>query len=71
MRLAGLGGFTDPLPFDPTGQARLPSRRTGRAAEGPGDDSPNLRELCKRSPFSDVEAEAQRGAHSASGTQHS
>ena len=68
LRLAGLGGFTDlPLPFNPTGQARLPSRRTGRAAEGPGDHSAKLRELCKRSPFSDVEAEAQRGAHSASG----
>ena len=27
LRLAGLGGFTDlPLPFDPTGQARLPRK---------------------------------------------
>lgn len=64
LRLAGLDR---PLPFYPTGQARLPSKRMGRAAEGPGDHSANLRELCKRSSFTDVEAEAQRGAHSASG----
>lgn len=38
MRLAGLGGFTDhPLPFYSTAQAKLPRRRTGRAADRPGD----------------------------------
>lgn len=38
LRLAGLGGFTDrPLPFYSTVQAKLPSRRMGRAADRPGD----------------------------------
>lgn len=69
--MAGLGGFSDPSPlpparFYPRAQARQPSRWTVRAAHRPGGHSPDLREPCEMSPFTD-EKWRLRGGHSAPG----